>query len=314
MGDAVDGNRTIREGTIPVPGGKVWYRIVNPEAPGIPLLALHGGPGATHDYLEPLETLADRRPVVLYDQLGGGNSDRPEDRSLWTLERFVEELATVRRSLGLLRVCLLGQSWGAMLAVDYLLSRRPEGVACLILSGPCLSASRWAADQRRYLSLLPEQTQADIAECEDAEDFSSPRYLDAMMAFYRRHLCRMEPWPECLNRTFERMGRGVYEHMWGPSEFTIRGSLKRFEGAERLGELRLPALFTCGRFDEAAPATTAFYHRMLPGSELAVLEEASHNHHLEKTGEYLALVRGLLDRVDPPLIRGQRLRPRPPLP
>ncbi len=312
MGDAVDGNRTVGEGTIPVRAGRSAYRIVNPEAPGIPLLALHGGPGATHDYPEPLETLADRRPVVLYDQLGGGNSDRPRPVAV-DARAFRGGARDGARSLGL-RVCLLGQSWGAMLAVDYLLSRRPEGVACLILSGPCLSASRWAADQRRYLSLLPEQTQADIAECEDAEDFSSPRYLDAMMAFYRRHLCRMEPWPECLNRTFERMGRGVYEHMWGPSEFTIRGSLKRFEGAERLGELRRPALFTCGRFDEAAPATTAFYHRMLPGSELAVLEEASHNHHLEKTGEYLALVRGLLDRVDPPLIRGQRLRPRPPLP
>jgi proline iminopeptidase len=123
------------------------------------------------------------------------------------------------------------------------------------------------------------------------------------MSFYRRHLCRMDPWPECLNRTFEKMGRQVYEHLWGPSEFTIRGTLKGFERAGRLGELAVPVLFTCGRHDEATPETTASYHRMLPGSELAVFEDASHSHHLEKAAEYLALIREFTTRAESPRAR-----------
>jgi proline iminopeptidase len=110
------------EGTISVPGGRVWYRIVGGGAAGTPLLVLHGGPGAPHDYLENLIALADERPVVFYDQLGCGRSERPDDPSLWRVERFVAELAAVLQTLGLSRVNLLGQSWGTMLAVEYLLS------------------------------------------------------------------------------------------------------------------------------------------------------------------------------------------------
>ncbi len=288
----------IKEGYLAVPGGRVWYGISGADQGGIPLLLLHGGPGATHDYLEPLEALASERPVVFYDQLGGGLSERPEDSSLWTMERFVEELAAVRYTLGLERVHLLGQSWGAMLAVDYLLSRRPAGVMSLIFSGPCLSASRFAADQQAYLRQFPEETQKIIREVEAAGDFQAPAYQEAMLAYYRRHLCRLDPWPECLNRTFERMGLPVYQQMWGPSEFTITGMLKDYERAGQLKEIRLPALFTCGRFDEATPETTAYYRSCLPGAELAVFEDASHTHHLEKTDEYLAVVGDFLNRAE----------------
>jgi proline-specific peptidase len=103
-----------QEGFIEVTGGRVWYRSVGEG--GIPLLCLHGGPGFTHYYLEPLELLADQRQVIFYDQLGCGNSDRPEDVTLWTVERFVDELVTVRQTLGLNRLHLFGSSWGGMLA------------------------------------------------------------------------------------------------------------------------------------------------------------------------------------------------------
>ncbi|MHB8070116.1 MAG: proline iminopeptidase-family hydrolase, partial [Desulfobaccales bacterium] len=232
-----------------------------------------------------------------YDHLGGGRSERPPDTSLWTIDRFVEELVTVRRSLGLERVHLLGQSWGSMLAVDFLLTR-PSGVASLICSGPCLSASRFAADQQVYLRQFPAETQKIIREAEAAGDFHSPPYQEAMLAFYRRHLCRLAPWPECLTRTFEQMGLPVYEQMWGPSEFTITGTLKDYERAEQLKEIRLPVLFTCGRFDEATPETTAYYRSYAPGAELAIFEDASHTHHLEKTAEYLGVVGDFLQRAE----------------
>jgi proline iminopeptidase len=155
------GNRApeLKEGFIQVTGGKVWYRIVGADKKGIPLLTLHGGPGARHDYFEPLEALAVDRPVIFYDQLGCGNSDRPSDTTLWTVARFVEELEQVRESLHLEKVHLMGGSWGTMLAVEYMLRKKPDGVVSLILSGPYLSTPKWVADQQMWISQLPQNIQ-----------------------------------------------------------------------------------------------------------------------------------------------------------
>src|SRR6266850_4943415 len=114
------------EGFIDVPGGRVWYRVVG-KGHRTPLLLLHGGPGAPSYYLKPLAALGDERPVVFYDQLGCGRSDRPDDSTLWTIQRFIDELATVRKALNLKEVHILGTSWGTMLATDYMLMK-PEGV------------------------------------------------------------------------------------------------------------------------------------------------------------------------------------------
>ncbi len=283
------------EGYVSVTGGKIWYRIVGADKRGIPVLILHGGPGAPHDYLEPLEALGDERPVIFYDQLGCGNSDKPDSNSLWTTEHFLDELVLLRQTLKLDKLHILGQSWGTMLAVEYMLNKRPEGMVSLILSGPCLSASRWYKDQRQYLSELPEEIQDTIRKSELSGDFNSKEYQDAMMCFYKLHVCRMEPWPECLNRSFNKLARNVYEYMWGPSEFTITGTLKNFECADKLSGITVPVLFTCGQYDEASPSSTQHYHSKLPGSEIVIFEGASHEHHLEKTEYYLETVRNFLN-------------------
>ena len=288
----------LREGYVLVPGGNVWYRVVGANRKKIPLLLLHGGPGASHDYLEPLEPLSDERPVIFYDQLGSGNSDRPDDRSLWTIKRFVEELEHVREALQLHEVHILGQSWGTMLGVDYVLAKAPQGVTSLILSGPCLSAARWSTDQKAYLSEFPEAIRRVIQDSEASGDFSSSGYQEAMKQYYKRHVCRLDPWPECLTRTFEKLGHAVYEYMWGPSEFTVTGLLKDYDRTARLKEISIPTLFTCGRYDEATPDTTTYYHTMLPGSEIAVLEGASHEHHIERPQQYMQIVRSFLHRAE----------------
>jgi len=286
------------EGYINVTGGRVWFRIVGADSPGTPLLALHGGPGATHDYLEPLEALADERPVVFYDQLGCGNSDRPDDPALWTVERYVREVGEVRDALGLDRVHILGQSWGGALGTAYVLDAEPDGVESLILSAPLLDANRWVADQRTNLAAFPEETQEVVREAESTGNFDSPEYQEAMAAYYSRHVCRLSPWPECLNRTFEKISLPVYLGMWGPSEFTCTGTLQTFNVTGRLGENPVPVLFTCGEHDEAPPATMMYFQGLVPGSELAVFEGASHEHHLEETDAYLAAVREFIRRVD----------------
>ena len=289
---------SIKEGFLTVPGGKAWYRIVGNDRPGIPLVTLHGGPGAPHDYLEPLEGLADERPVIFYDQLGCGNSERPDDLALWNNGRFIDELLKVQEGLGLTKIHLMGQSWGTLLAGEYMLREKPQHVCSLILSGPFFSASRWLADQQNYLTGLPEEIQTVVRQAEAMKEFDSPAYQEAMRVFYSKHVCRLNPWPEAMNRTIEKMGVPVYQSMCGPSEFTMTGSLKNTELVNRLKEIKVPVLFTCGRYDEATPETTAIYQQALPGSEMVVIEDASHEHHLEKPQEYLELVRNFLRRIE----------------
>lgn len=284
------------EGYIQVKGGKVWYRISGQDKDKTPLIALHGGPGAPHYCLEPLEALSNERPVILYDQLGCGKSDRPRDKSLWTIGHFTEELDQIRNTLGLKKAHILGHSWGTMIAVDYMLTRKPQGVVSLILSGPCLSASLWYADCRRYISEMGEKEKRVILHAESTGNFKDPQYQETVDLFYKSHLCRLQPWPDCIKKTFGEMGVDVYESMWGPSEFTISGTLKSYERAHNLKEIKTPALFTCGRYDEASPESTKHYHEMMPGSEYVVFEDASHMHHLEKTDQYIQRVRLFLDR------------------
>lgn len=290
----------VREGNVDVDGGTVWYRIVGADRPRVPLLVLHGGPGVPHDYLQPLEALADERPVVFYDQLGCGHSDRPTDESLWTVEHYVDDLAKVRTALKLGRVHILGHSWGTILAVEYMLRRHPDGVISLTLAGPALSMERWVADQRVWLLELPEQTQAAIHEAESTGNFESPEYESAIGAFYAEHLCRLNPWPDYVQRALspEKMGEQVYLHMCGPSEFTITGTLRSYERVDRLKEIAPPTLFICGRYDEATPAATEYYHRNMPGSEFAVIENASHFAFAEQPGRFNHVVGDFLRRAE----------------
>ena len=275
-------HHTINEGTVKVSGGNIWYRIVGAGTKGIPLLTVHGGPGAPHQYLNPLQDLADQRPVIFYDQLGCGRSDRPEDKSLWTVERFTEELDILRHTLNLEEVHLLGQSWGSMLAVEYLLRKRPSGIRSLILSGPYLSSPLWAKDQRYWIDQLPQKTRQTILDCETKADFNNPAYQDAVTEFYKRHLCRMDPWPPELMESMEGMGVDVYQYMWGPSEFTLTGTLKEADLTPQLHLLDLPVLLTCGQFDEARPETVTLFKNLIPGARMHTFRGASHSHLLEQ--------------------------------
>jgi len=283
-------------GSIDVPGGKVCYRITG-EGAGIPLLTLHGGPGMPSDYLSTLEALGDERRVIFYDQLGCGDSDKPTDVKLWRLERFVEELSQVRTALSLDRFHLLGHSWGSMLGLEYALGR-PAGLTSLVLAGPCLSVSRWLEDVELYRADLPEQTQRTLDEHETAGTTGSPEYEAAAMVFYKRHFCRLDPWPAMVQRTWDRIGFPVYVTMWGPSEFTQTGNLRSYERVDRLHEIRIPTLFTCGRYDEASPEATALYVKEVEGAEMAVFEASSHTPHIEEEGKYVQTIRGFLRRAE----------------
>ena len=281
-----------QEGYIEVPGGRVWYRSVGEG--GTPLLCLHGGPGFTHYYLEPLEVLADRRQVIFYDQLGCGRSDRPEDVSLWTVDRFVEELAQVREALGLSRLHLFGSSWGGMLAMQYTLDRRPE-LESLILCGSPASMIRWVEDCDELLAAQPADVRRAIREHEEAGFTACPEYQSAILGFYREHVCRLSPWPAGLERSFAEAGYSVYTTMNGPSEFTVTGTLKTWDIMDRLPEIQVPTLLVGGRHDECRPGHLEEMHRRIAGSRLVIIEDASHLCFAEQPDEFTGLVNSYLD-------------------
>ena len=284
------------EGYIDVEGGRVWYRIVG-SGNETPLLLLHGGPGAPSYYLNPLARLSDDRPVIFYDQLGAGRSDRPTDSALWRVDRFVEELAQLRRTLGLEEVHILGHSWGSMLAVDYMLTA-PEGVRSLILASPAMSVQRWTEDARRLLTALPDSVQRVIEHHESEGTTDSPEYQGAVMEYYKLYLSRSDPWSPDLESTFANFNADIYGQMWGPSEFTATGSLKNYEREDVLPELNLPVLFTAGRYDEATPESVEYFQSLVPNSRLAIFENSAHMTMLDEPDEYVNAVRGFLKEID----------------
>lgn len=285
------------EGRVPFRGHETWYRSAGDGA-GLPLALLHGGPGSTHLGLSVLEPLADERRVVLYDQLGCGNSSQPSDPSLWTVELFVAELANLREALGLERIHLLGHSWGGMLALEYALTQ-PTGLESLVLSSTLTSSRLWEEEALRLRAELPADVLTVLERHEAAGTVDDPEYKEATKEYYRRHLCRLDPWPPIVEEILRVSRREVYETMWGPNEMRPTGTLAGWEVTDRLGEITAPALVLCGRFDEATPRQAETIAHGLGGeSELVVLERSAHLTPLEETERYLELVRGFLRRVE----------------
>src|SRR6266542_5988709 len=236
----------VTEGRIPYAGGETWYQVVGDgEEPGkLPLLCLHGAPGALHDYLEPLGALADTgRRVIFYDQLGCGKSWIERPAEFWIVELFVAEVGAVRDALGLDRIHLFGSSWGGMLAMEYALTK-PAGLASLVLSSSPASIPVWAEEANRLRHELPAEVQRVLDEHEAAGTTDSPEYEEATMEFYKRHVCRLDPWPDYVLRSFAGLQEhpDVYMTMQGPNEFVITGTLKDWAITERLGEIAVPTL------------------------------------------------------------------------
>ncbi|MCH8070464.1 MAG: proline iminopeptidase-family hydrolase [Proteobacteria bacterium] len=285
------------QGFIEVPGGPVWYR-VSGTGPGIPLLVLHGGPGGRICGYSRLDVLGNERPIVRYDQLGSGRSGRPDDPSLWTVGRFVEELHTVRQQLGLDEIHLLGHSWGGSLAAAYVLEKGTDGIASVILSSPLLSTRMWIEDANFLRSQLPEDVQRTLTEHEQAGTTDSDEYQAASDVFYERHVFggeRAESPPECDGAP---PGRFVYETMWGPTEFHATGTLIDFDVTDRLHEIDVPVLFIVGQFDEARPERVAEFQQLIPGSRLTVILDAAHGTLSKKPDEYRSIVEHFLDSVE----------------
>jgi proline iminopeptidase len=283
------------EGFVDVGPGRVWYESVG-EGPT--LLLLHGGPGSSSDYLTPLMTFADEGfRVVRYDQLGSDKSDKPDDLSLWQVPRFVEEVETVRRTLDLGPIHLLGQSWGSFLALEYVLHHQDQ-LRSLVLYSGAASTAECVNGMNALRGQLPIETQTVLRTFEQTGETDHPDYLAAMLSVYQRHLCRLDPWPDILPESMDKIGLPVYTTMWGPNEFVCNGNLQPWDRTDRLNEITVPTLIVCGRFDEVVPSCSETMHRGIAGSELEILEQSSHLSHLEEPDLFFPVLRQFLTSAE----------------
>lgn len=287
------------EGFIPVDGYRVWYRIVGggAEHEKTPLLTLHGGPGVPHDYITDMAALAsENRRVIFYDQLGCGRSDQPNNPAMWTIERSVAEIDTVRHALGLEQVHLWGQSFGGLFALEYALSQ-PSGLVSLILASSTSSIPLWIAEANRLREALPPEVQATLLRHEQAGTLDDPEYMQATQVFYDRHVIRLKPIPPHVQRAMDQAGE-VYLTMNGPTEFHVIGTIKDWDRTGRLSEIHVPTLITSGRYDESTPLLNETLHKGIAGSQWVLFEHSSHMAHVEERELYLATVKAFIEGVD----------------
>lgn len=313
----IDPALNAREGFVQFAGGQTWYAIVGDEvaertAGLAPLLLLHGGPGACHDYLESLAALsATGRRVIFYDQQGCGNSDQPDDPARWTVAFYREEVDAVRTALGLDRCHVLGQSWGGMLLMEYLVGR-PAGIVSATIASSPASMPWWIEETGAQRARLPRETIATLQRHESSGTWDDPEYEAAVDVYNGRHLCRVVPMPEFVQRSFAKLARNpqVYRTMNGPTEFHVVGTLKDWEILSRLVDVApdVPVLLTSGRHDEATPVQVAAIAERLPQAEWVLFEQSGHLAHAEEPDRYMAVLGDFLARSEPSQVRQKGYR------
>ncbi len=236
-------------------GYKVWTKRFG-NSP-IKVLLLHGGPAATHEYMECFESFFPQAGIEFYhyDQLGSYYSDQPDNDSLWTIERFVEEVEQVRQALGLNKdnFFLLGNSWGGLLAMEYALKYQ-QHLKGLIICNMTADFSKYEAYNKKLRAQLPAWLLDTLSYYESRGLYQHPRYQELVFEhYYRKHICRLAEWPEPVVRSFKHINQHVYEYMQGPSEFVPGGILKGWSVWDRLPEITVPTLTVGARYDTMNP-------------------------------------------------------------
>jgi proline iminopeptidase len=248
--------------SINTPKGKfnVWTKKIG-NNPKIKVLLLNGGPGATHEYFECMESFlpAEGIELIYYDQLGTGNSDNPKDTAMWSLPRYVEEVEQVRQALKLDKdnFYLLGHSWGGILALEYALKYQ-QNLKGLIISNMMASCPDYGKYADNVLAKqFDPKVLARVREIEAKGDFENPEYMQLLLPnYYAKHICRIpiEQWPEPVNRAFSKINQSLYVTMQGPSEFGIAGKLLKWDRKADLPKISVPALSIGGKYDTMDPA------------------------------------------------------------
>ncbi len=248
----------------------------------------------THDYVLPLSDLSKYGyDVFFYDQLGCGRSERPPNVALFTVERAVEEVEDFRRAMSLGRIHLIGSSYGGLLAMAYALKYQRR-LKSLVTIGGYANVPLTLGEMERMKSQLPRRIFSVMKSYEERGEYENPRYLKAVLEFYKRHLCRLRQWPEELIHSLRHVSKPVYYTMNGPNEFTIIGNTRYWDITEKLGKIHVPTLVTCGRYDEVSPKVARSIHNGIKGSKLVVFRKSSHLPMWEERERYIGVVADFL--------------------
>ncbi len=260
------------------------------------LFCLNGGPGLPCDYVRDAHSwLADKGyRVVAFDQLGCGASDRPDDASLWTIERYVEEVETVRSALDLGVVHLYGQSWGTWLGIEYALSY-PKTFKTLTLADGAADIPHLVSELHRLRQALGPETEAMMQRHEAEGTLDHPEYQGAVAILNYRHVCRLDEWPAAVQRSLGDWNMGPYNAIQGPNEFCYTGSIKDWNRVPELPRIAQPALVLCGLHDELTPACAMRMNEALPDSRIKVFKNSSHLPMWEEPEAYFETLLDFLD-------------------
>lgn len=292
------------KGRVPFGQHRTWYRVTGSldwKRPAV--VAVHGGPGSSHDYLLSLCALANEGwPVVHYDQLGNGGSTHLPNHGgeFFTPELFLEELDNLLSRLDLAHnYVLLGQSWGGMLAAKHA-ATRPDGLRGLVIANSPASYSLWRQEMEVLRAALPVEVDEVLRAHEAAGTTDSEEYFEAMRVFYDRHVCRVVPWPRDYLASFMETSNDptVYSIMNGPSEFHVVGTLKDWSVVDCLPDIAVPTLVLSGRHDEATPVTVQPYEDLIPDVRWEIFEESSHMPNLEEPERFHSVLMDYLKALD----------------
>lgn len=286
------------EGYMPFLGYQTYYRIVGEKTDKAPLVLLHGGPGSTHNYFEVLDRLAeeDGRQLIMYDQIGCGNSYLDGHPELWNAKTWADELIALREHLGIKECHLLGQSWGGMLLLDYICNYKPDGVKSIVLSSTLPASYMWGMEGERMIKELPQEMQDAIAAAHASGDYSGEAYAAAEAEYMLRHCGSpaTEESPECLRRP-KKSGSESYVVGWGPNEFTPLGTLKEYDVTEQLKDIKEPALVISGGNDLCTPYIAKYMYDHIPTSRWELFRTCRHTCFVEANDKYVELLKEWLN-------------------
>ena len=285
---------------------KVWTKRVG-NNPTMKVLLLHGGPGGTHEVYDCFDGYFPSEGIeyIYYDQLGSYFSDQPSDTSLWTIERFVDEVEQVRIALGLDKenFYLLGQSWGGILAMEYALKHQDK-LKGLIISNMMASAPEYNKYAQEVLGpMMDQEVLRELQELEANNDFSNPRYMDLLMEhYYTEHLLRMPvaKWPQSVNLAFRHMNPEVYVYMQGPSEFGMYGNatLKDWDVTLELPKIKVPTLVIGANFDTMDPKHMEWMSGQVPNGRFLLCPKGSHLSQYDDQETYFKGIIDFIQEVD----------------
>jgi proline iminopeptidase len=276
---------------------KLWYGRIGSGSTA-PALVLHGGPGGNHHNLAVFQGLADERPVIFYDQLWCGKSDRPDDPSLWTAERYFDEVQAVRDGLGLKKYHLIGHSWGTTLAVGFA-AKHPDGIFSISLHSPILSfpcyINHVAPALKRGLRGLNGKAGQVIDDFELRGKGKKSDYDEACMEFTRLHVTHTWPLPEAMKKLIAGRNAAIHDIMAASaSELNVLGNLKTVDVTSRLTKLDVPVLMTCGSDDLCMPAFTKWQAGFANNFQLHIIQGSAHMTPVDRPLELLSLQRAFL--------------------